>query len=231
MDRVRRLLLFTAGLALVLGARLGTREPPAPPTEDPAPPTAPAPPVPVAATARPADEAAADPACAALQAAVLERLDAVQAAADEIEELELLLSGEPLPWPEDVPTELREEAVREVFEAAAEAAGRRLVLKDLRCDEYPCIGIFERLDDDERPGGMTGLYQHALESALDEVAGDAAKSPLGYWRSAVWQGNHVVAFALHAPDLGDDERNRITHRLADYQIETTGMRWIRSSSP
>lgn len=228
---MRRFLLVGLGFALVLGARLLVRpsalaaqENATSPAGDAVPPVNPPP---VASTARAEEEAAADPACAELHASVSERLDQIQAAADQIRDFERLLSGEPVPWRDDLPATVREDAVRQILEAAAEATPHSLVLKDLLCEEYPCMGIIEVVTDDLPSRWFTEQYSSDLAKTLEElVKGEGIEiTPLGSWRPG-GTSKHHVSVALHVPGLGDAERSRLRHRMHDYKIDGTGMRWL-----
>jgi len=199
---LRRAALVGVGFGLVVGARVlgrGEVPEPAPQVEPRSEPPVEAPDL-ASTIAAPGEipglPAPDDPeACAELHAIVAERLDAIQEAASEIEGLEILLSGEPVPWPDDTPATLREDAVRTAFREAAAAVGEGLVLKDLRCEEYPCIGVFERLDDEEGEWWRTDpRWSDALTEKLGdmeatrrqrELARDRTKSNVAFVRSDV----------------------------------------------
>ena len=232
---LRRAALVGVGFGLVVGARVlgrGEVPEPAPQVEPRSEPPVEAPDL-ASTIAAPGEipglPAPDDPeACAELHAIVAERLDAIQEAASEIEGLEILLSGEPVPWPDDTPATLREDAVRTAFREAAAAVGEGLVLKDLRCEEYPCIGVFERLDDEE---GEWWRTDPRWSDALTEKLGDmeatrgARVTPLKTWRGGP-DNNHLVALTLHTPDLGDAASSRLHHRTVDLELETRPWRTV-----
>ena len=214
---LRHLLLFASGLAVVSGARLVAAGPDAPERPDNAAPAL------AAHIAAPDAPVPADPAaCAELQAAVLDRLDAVQAEVDEMEALRTLLTGEPIPWPDDAPAHVREDAVRAVFQAAAERVGDGLVLEELRCEEYPCLGIFEKLEDDTPPNYTSGTWFTAFEEALDgvDLPEPSHVRVLSAWRGGP-EDNHHMAITLSDVEIAGDLWWRLHHRTRDADAETS----------
>lgn len=190
-------LAFAAGLALALGARVTPEAAPAP---EPAPEAAPAPePAPPSPTGLPTDPAA----CADLQAEVHDRLDALQIEADRLAAAATVLAGEPVPWPDDAPEAVREPAVRARLEAAAAAIGDGFALRELRCDEYPCIAIYHQLGEEDGARVIDALAE-----------GPAAVGPLGGWSGEPY---FAAVFTAEAPDQA--LTLRLWHRWTDFQAE------------
>lgn len=218
-----RLLAFALGVAAVFGARLAAREGPSPPpAPEPDPTPASAFDAPVVADALHAVEGATDPACAPLQAAVLDRLDEVQAQVDELEALREALTGAPVPWPDDAPAHVREDALRARMQQAAEAAGNGLALAELRCEEYPCLGLVTV------PRGDTAIletyerFESAIGGALEE-AGPAAVATLGGWGGDVADEVNYFAIAVAADEVDPDLRWRLRHRMIDALYQTSDL--------
>lgn len=216
---VSRIGPWLVGLVCVLGMRLGTAE-----RQDEEPSPAPREMSPPDAEPHDANHRADPAECEELQSRVHARLDAIQQEIQEIQELRNLLSGEPIPWPVPAPEHVREDAVREAFEAAAAVAEGAMVLRSLRCDEYPCIGIFERTDDDRSFSGWSSRAFDIMSSAFEELgiggdAHDAVLLQIGSWRDSQEQ-NHHVAFALSAAPPDDAMRRRLGQRHWDVRMES-----------
>lgn len=199
------LIAGVCAFAVVVGARSAVRGPP--PSPEPVARVAPrvAPDVPPAE--RPPAEV--DPACAESHARVLDRLDALRAQVDPLVALGDALGGQPVPWPAEAPDAVREPAARARLEAAAERAGA--ALREIRCDEYPCVALLEVVS----PLGV-GAPSKELADALR--AGDG--EPGLHWPFGVWPGEAggtltAVALIAEEPDLA--LQWRMEHRVADHR--------------
>lgn len=176
---------------------------------------------------RPSPPPAADvvrAAAAAEQTAELERLraqvDALETALEDEQDIRAEREGEAFGFPEELPEQFTEEALRAAFAETFDAIGIDGEVESLDCSEFPCIVYGDAITD-----GETTMQAHfdALNASLRERYGGPEETGV---HASVWSGEKIddatgekvrenrFAFAVYPQDLvPDDQKTAMQKRL------------------
>lgn len=155
--------------------------------------------------------------CASRRVDTLRELAALESELTTLRKRHEALVGTPLPWPDETPLEDREALVVPLLaDAAGLAEIPGLTWMDVQCEEYPCIAIFEILDDASPPGTRVsnGL---TINEAIARAGYPKVHGPGTVWRRK-GNGNHIIITALPDRRLSDDEWFHVSERIVDAKV-------------